>query len=306
MLPADASSLVSLALRHAPQPGFGPSRYAPLWIVRADQTLPRIPSVHRPSLCFIVQGAKIVAVGDEVFRYSRGEYLYSSVDLPITGEVVEATSAKPYLCLALDVDPAVVFELSSTTASEAPARSTRASRAIFVGQSSDAMSSAFLRLLQCLDDDRDLRVLAPSIVREITYRLLEGPYADAVREIGLAGSQTQRIARVIARLKDDFVSPLAADDLARLAGMSTSSFYEHFKRVTTLSPLQYQKQLRLQEARRLLIAQDGDAAEIAYRVGYESPSQFSREYARSFGLPPIADVSRVLGEKPSPRARKRA
>jgi AraC-like DNA-binding protein len=239
-----------------------------------------------------VQGAKEVTVGSSVFSYRSAEFLFCSVDLPVTGEIIEATPAKPYLCLALEIEANVVFELAS--AGCAPAASGDAKRAIFVGQSDAQMTGAFSRLLECLPRPLDAEVLAPSIIREITYRLLLGPYGDAVRDLGVAGSQTQRIARAIERIKRDYAQSLRVDELAQIAGMSPSSFHQNFKKVTTLSPLQYQKQLRLQEARRLLLAQTAGAGDVGFRVGYESASQFSREYARLFGLPPIQDIKRVM------------
>lgn len=154
------------------------------------------------------------------------------------------------------------------------------------------MGEAFERLVRCLPKRADVEVLAPSLLREITYRLLQGPYGHAVRELGVADSQTRRVARAIELLKQKFAEPLPTAELARTAGMSVSSFHAHFKRVSTMSPLQYQKQLRLHEARRLLHAGSPSAAEIAFRVGYESTSQFSREYARLFGLPPLRDARR--------------
>lgn len=155
------------------------------------------------------------------------------------------------------------------------------------------MGEAFERLVRCLPKRADVEVLAPSLLREITYRLLQGPYGHAVRELGVADSQTRRVARAIELLKQKFAEPLPTAELARTAGMSVSSFHAHFKRVSTMSPLQYQKQLRLHEARRLLHAGSPSAAEIAFRVGYESTSQFSREYRRHFGLPPGRDAARL-------------
>ncbi len=278
----------------ATRPGTWPTSIPALSILRADAVQPHVYSLHRPSCCFLLQGKKEVCVGSTLFQYRAGEFLFSSVDLPLTGAILEASSKRPYLCLVLAIDASSVFELSALVAPSAPTPSGSA-RAIFVGQRDAQMTDAFVRLARCLAAPTDAEVLAPGIIREITYRLLSGPYRDAVRDVGIAGSQTQRIARVIERLKRDYDKELTTAELAALAGMSVSSFHQHFKQVTTLSPLQYQKQLRLQEARRLLLAQDANAAEVGFRVGYESPSQFSREYARLFGAPPISDVKRVRG-----------
>ena len=286
------SELVSLALRYAGPTTTTQTSVPGFTILRSHATRARVPSVLRPSLCFIVQGAKEVTVGDSLFRYRMAEFLFASVDLPVTGEVVEATTSKPYLCLALEIDPSLVLELA--TAGCKPSAPGQAKPSIFVGKTDPLMTNAFLRLLQCLDNPMDARVLAPSIVREIIYRVLVGPYGDAVRDLGVATSQVRRIAKVIERLKRDFHRQLRTEDLARIAGMSPSSFHAHFRKVTTLSPLQYQKQLRLQEARRLLLTERAGAADVAFEVGYESASQFSREYATLFGLPPMQDVKRLL------------
>lgn len=287
------NELVELALRYAVRDGMQPTPLAALQIVRSDKLLPRVYSVHRPSLCFIAQGAKQVMLGGDVFRYATNEFLFSSVDLPITGEIMEASGKRPYLCLVLEIEPSLVFELVAATEGLEPRRPRLTHQAIFVGQSDPAMTDAMLRLLRSLRNPVDARILAPTTIREITYRVLRGPYGDVVRELGIADSQTQRIAKVIDRLKRDYAQPLRAAELAALAGMSVSSFHHHFKAVTTLSPLQYQKQLRLQEARRLLLGSALGAADVAYQVGYESPSQFSREYARCFGLPPASDAKRI-------------
>lgn len=291
--------LVESCLRSARQEGMRPTTVPALQIVRSDHVLPRVHSVQRPSLCFLVQGAKEVTVGGEVFRYTSTEFLFSSVDLPMTGEIVEASPRKPYLCLVLEIDPSLVFELASASGGLRPSHSGLAKKAIFVGASDPTMTDAFSRLLRCLPSPMDAQVLAPSVIREIVYRMLQGPYGNTVREIGIVDSQTQRIAKVIALLKRDYARTLRSEELAQTAGMSASSLHHHFKKITTLSPLQYQKQLRLQEARRLLLGDAASAADVAFRVGYESASQFSREYARLFGLPPRSDAKRLLTRPPA-------
>lgn len=278
-----------MAMRASSSAPVTPTAIPSLQVLRADHTRDRIHSVLKPSLCFLVQGAKEVTVGGDVLRYQAGEFLFSSVELPVTGEVVQAAPGRPYLCLALEIDPGVVFELASAAAGFFSSPSS-AERAIFVGQSDEMMTHAFLRLMSCLGNRMDVEVLAPIILREITFRLLMGPYGDTLRELVVVGSQTQRVAKAIDRLKHDFMRPLRVEELAQVAGMSASSFHQHFKKVTALSPLQYQKQLRLQEARRLLFGDAGGAGDVAFRVGYESPSQFSREYARFFGVSPSSDV----------------
>jgi AraC-like DNA-binding protein len=284
--------LIELGLHHAPAAGTSATAIPALQIVRVDRPHVPVHSLLRPALCFIAQGTKQVTVGAEILRYGSGEFLFTSVDLPVTGEVSEASARRPYLCLALEIDPGVVFELASAKAARWPAAPSAPRRAIFVGQGDELMTHAFLRLMLCLERPLDAEVLAPLVIREITFRLLLGPYGAAVRELVVVGSQTQRVAQAIDRLKRDYARPLRVEELARAAGMSPSSFHQHFKKVTALSPLQYQKQLRLQEARRLLLVDGGGAGDVGFRVGYESASQFSREYARFFGLPPASDVKR--------------
>jgi AraC-like DNA-binding protein len=287
------TDMAALSLRVARVPGISQTAIPALQIVRADQLLPRVHAVQRPSFCFIAQGAKEVTVGRTVYRYRSEEFLFSSVDLPMTGQIVEATKAKPYLCLVLEIDPGLVFELTSASAGLLPEYSSHSEPGIFIGKRDAQLTDACFRLLQCCSSPLNAKVLAPGVIREITFRLLLGAYGGSVRAAGLVGGQTQRIAKAIECLKRDYAQSLRVDQLARIAGMSVSSFHDHFKRVTTLSPLQFQKQLRLQEARRLLQGDGGSAAEVGFKVGYESPSQFSREYARFYGLPPLSDAKRI-------------
>ncbi|HSH93293.1 MAG: AraC family transcriptional regulator N-terminal domain-containing protein [Candidatus Methylacidiphilales bacterium] len=192
---------------------------------------------------------------------------------------------QPYLRLVVSIGPTLVYEVLQSMNVEAASQS---QQGFFVGRAEPTLTDAVARLARCLDSSGDSAVLAPGILREIVYRLLQGPFGAMVAELGVAGNRTQRISRAISHLKNRFAEPLRVEDIARLAGMSPSTFHEHFRKITTLSPLQYQKMLRLQEARRLLVG--NEAADIAFRVGYQSPSQFSREYARHFGHPPMADI----------------
>lgn len=286
--------LAEIAERHVGPTLINPTRIPQLAIYKSETRSDPVPAVHRPSLCFVAQGAKEMTLGGKVFRYSAGEYLVSTVDLPTTGEIMEASARRPYLCFAMIVEPGLVYDvLRDANQSLEVERSTRP--AMFVGKNDPPVSDAVLRLARCLDDASDCAVLAPGIMREIIYRLLQGKFGAMVREVGIVGSRTQRIAKSIEQLKNSFAEQLSIEELAKLAGMSPSSFHEHFKKVTTLSPLQYQKQLRLHEARRLLIAEGTSAADVGFRVGYQSPSQFSREYARFFGRPPLADARELRG-----------
>ncbi len=278
--------MIEIIKRHVRKDGFGPTAIASLEVVRSSAPSEPVPAVYRPSLCYVLQGTKEVSVSGRSFRYSTGQYLVSSVDLPLTGEIVEATPARPYLCLVVALSPALIYDVLQHTTRRLEAGSRPG---LYVGRADSALTDAMARLVRCLDSSDDGAVLVPGIMQEIVYRLLLGPFGAMIAEMGMAGSRTQRITRAIAHLKNKFAEPLRVTDLARLSGMSPSTFHEHFRRITTLSPLQYQKLLRLQEARRLLVADGAGAADIGFRVGYQSPSQFSREYSRHFGHSPSAD-----------------
>lgn len=266
---------------------------ADLKIIKTSRPNERIHSVYKPSLCVILQGEKDVSLADKTLTYAPGEYIVATVDLPVTGEVTIASPKKPYYCLMLEIDPVLVFEVlkGQPQAASAPSK-----RGIFVGQMEDNMVDAFLRLVKCLKAPQDIPVLTPLIIREIIYRLMNSKHGEAVKQLGIVGSQTQRIAKVIDVLKKNYAKPLHMEALAKEAGMSPASFHKYFKEITLMSPLQYQKQLRLQEARRLLMTGDRDAGSVSFEVGYESPSQFSREYSRMFGASPKADVKSMVSQ----------
>ncbi|WP_299453588.1 AraC family transcriptional regulator [uncultured Pigmentiphaga sp.] len=247
-----------------------------------------------PSLTIAAQGAKQVHLGDDVYEYDASHYLVSAFDLPVQARITQATPQSPYLCLALDLDALRISELVSEadlpTAPEAgPVRG------IAVGSVNTKVLEPALRLVRLLDEPRDLRVLGPLVEREMLYRLLTGELGPRLRRIVLPGGPAQQIARAIEWIKRHFASPLRIENLAQAVNMSPSSLHHHFKAVTAMSPLQYQKQVRLREARRLMLAEHLDAGAAAHRVGYESASQFSREYSRLFGLPPVRDIARLRG-----------
>lgn len=249
---------------------------------------------YKPVLCVIAQGTKQVMLADQVYRYDPARYLVSSVDLPIVGQVVEASPKRPYLCFALDLDPgeigALLIEAGLLASSGGDA-----DRALFFSRTSLPLIDAVLRLVRLLETPRDIPILAPLVVREILYRLLRSEQGGRLQRVAAAGNQAQRIAKAIGWLKRNYTQALRIEALARDVHMSPSALHHWFKAVTAMSPLQYQKQLRLQEARRLMLGELTDAATAAYRVGYESPSQFSREYSRLFGAPPSRDVARLRG-----------
>jgi AraC-like DNA-binding protein len=258
-----------------------------LKIIKTSVANEKIHVVYKPSLCVILQGEKDVSLADETLTYAPGEYIVVTVDLPVTGEVTEASPKKPYYCLMLELDPVMVFDILKE---QVQSKIIPTKRGIFVGKIEESMTDAFIRLLKCLKNPKDVPVLSPMIIREIVYRLLDSKHGEAVKQLGIVGSQTQRIAKVIDSIKNGYAHSLKMENLAKEAGMSLASFHKYFKEITAMSPLQFQKQLRLQEARRLLMTGDLDAGSVSYEVGYESPSQFSREYTRMFGLPPKSDM----------------
>jgi AraC-like DNA-binding protein len=250
--------------------------------------------VYEPSLCVVAQGAKEVLLVDEKYRLDPAQSLLVSVDLPVAARVVEASHGRPYLAIRISLDPAVVGELLADGTAAPPLGPP--ARGLAVTSVEPPLLDAVCRLVTLLDSSRDIGPLAPLVLREITYRVLTGPQGSRLRQIASAGAPAQRIAKAIRWLKDHFADPLRIQSLAKHVRMSPSAFHLHFKGVTAMSPLQYQKRLRLQEARRLMLGDGLDAAEAAFRVGYESPSQFSREYRRMFGAPPRQDVVAVRVE----------
>lgn len=248
--------------------------------------------MYEPSICLVVQGTKRVMLGEDTYVYDAEHYLITSVHLPTIVQVMEASPDKPYLGLSLKFDLREVSQLMVDSSLPQP-RTQQSSRGMATGKVTQPLLNAFIRLIELLDDKEDIPILTQVIQREIIYRLLVGEQGARLRQIASAGSQSQQIARAIEWLKNNFTQPLSVDDLAEKASMSNSTFHHHFRSMTALSPLQYQKQLRLQEARRLMLAERMDAANAAFQVGYESPSQFSREYNRHFGAPPLRDISRL-------------
>lgn len=248
--------------------------------------------LQEPSLCLIVQGAKQAMLGEEIYEYDASRYLVASVDLPITGRVTVASAETPYLCFVLRLSPADIATLVSQ-AETASAPLPPPSRGISVSQCDYELLDAALRLTRLLQMPQDIALLAPLVIREILYRLLRSGQGGMLRHISIADSQGHRVAKAIGWLRHNYHLPLRIEHIAREVHMSTSALHHHFKAVTAMSPLQYQKQLRLQEARRLMLSEVLDAATASHRVGYESPSQFSREYSRMFGAPPLRDVERL-------------
>ena len=249
--------------------------------------------LQTPALSLIAQGSKRVMLGDELHAYDPMHYLVSSVDLPVMGHVRIASERLPYLGMRLALGADEIGELIRDENLPAKAGATQ-SRGMYVNRIALPVLEPVLRLLRLVDTPDDVPIVAPLVKREIVYRLLVNGEGVRLRQIALQDSHTQRIARAIATLRERFTQPLRIEELARGVHMSASSFHHHFKAVTAMSPLQYQKQLRLQEARRLMLSSGLDASTAAHSVGYESPSQFAREYGRMFGTPPARDRRRWL------------
>jgi AraC-like DNA-binding protein len=239
----------------------------------------------------IAQGSKEVFLGDDRYQYDPMHYLLATAELPVVSQIIEASPERPYLGLRIDLDPTLVGSVMVEAGHVSP-RSYAAVRAIDVSSLDASLLDAAVRLVRLLDTTAQASFLLPLITREIVYRLLMGEQGDRLRHIALQGDHTHRIARAIQWLRKEFDQPLRIEDLARELGMSVSSFHHHFKAVTALSPLQFQKQIRLQEARQLMLSEGLDAASAGYRVGYNDASHFSREYKRLFGLPPLRDAER--------------
>ena len=254
-------------------------------------------SVSTPMLAIVVQGKKGAALGEEIYRYGEAQYLVVSVDQPISGFIIEATPDRPFLGFKMDLDPRELCEIIAVHPTAIAGKKETSVRGFFVSTADISLLDCALRLIRLLDTPQDIPILAPMMIREISYRLLIGEQSEAVRQIATSGSNMQRIAAVIQTIKVDFTKPMRVAALAEQASMSPSSFHHHFKQVTSMSPLQYQKQLRLLEARRLMLAENYNAITAADQVGYESPSQFSREYAQLFGAPPIQDIERLLATR---------
>jgi AraC-like DNA-binding protein len=248
--------------------------------------------MYEPSVCVVAQGTKRVLLGDDTYLYDERHFLITSVDLPTVVQVTKASRERPCLSLILKLDQREISQLMVDSAlSPPPAK--QSNRGMAVSEVTVSLLSAFQRLVDLLDEPNDIPILAPVIQREISYRLLVGDQGVHLRQMASAGSQGHQIARAINWLKDNFTRPLHVEDLATYVHMSTSTFHHHFRAVTAMSPLQYQKWLRLNEARRLMLAERLDVANASFRVGYESPSQFSREYRRVFGDSPLRDISNL-------------
>lgn len=287
------SELRTLVARHSPE-GVHATAIPGVLVSRVSRPGPPEESTTGTVLAIIVQGGKRLAVGDRVYEYGEGQYLVASVDIPVSGQFTEATADHPALGFALTLNPSVVADLLlAPTALDRATRAAAPAPGVVVGDAGPDLLDAATRMLRLLDRPADAPILAPLIEREIHWLLMTGDQGAAVRQLGLADSGVSRVRHAARWIRDRYAETIRIDELAGLARMSTSAFHRHFQAVTALSPIQFQKQIRLQEARMRLLADPHDVAGVAYAVGYESPSQFSREYRRQFGAPPGQDAARL-------------
>ena len=255
-------------------------------------------SLTEPLLVVMAQGGKHLMLGDQMYEYREGDCLVITASLPVTGHWIDTDGSARALGMGLVLRPAAIAELVLQAPARRWSRGTSGTPAIATGAAEPEVLDAVARMLRLLGRPADAPVLAPLIEQEILWRVLSGPLGDALRQIGLADSDLSHVSRAIAWIRDNFAEPMRIDDLARLSGMSASAFHRHFRAVTAMSPLQFQKRIRLQHARSLMVAHPGDIAGVGHLVGYDSPSQFNREYRRLFGAPPGLDAERLRAEMP--------
>lgn len=272
--------------------GFHQTAIPALTLIRASSTTEPLLSLYEPSLIMIAQGSKIVMLANESYYYDEATYLVASVHLPITGQIVQASPENPYLCAQLSFTTEQMIESFKQT-SEMILHKSETERGMAVSQTNAPLLDAVIRLVSLLETPEHIAALSPLIIREIIYRLMQDEQGRHMRQFAIMGSHAHSIASVIGHIQSHYANRFTIQELANLANMSVSALHHHFKKVTAMSPLQYQKLIRLREARRLLISQRIDAAEAAFQVGYESATQFSREYTRMFGLPPMRDMKQL-------------
>jgi AraC-like DNA-binding protein len=261
---------------------------------RSSSPTEQVHSVYQPAFCFVAQGSKRVLLGEELFRYDPGHYLIFTVDLPLIFQVEEASKERPYLGFRLNLDPSLVASVMLESGSEIK-KGDASVKALDVTPTDADMLDAVVRLIRLLGAPSERKVLAPLIMREIVYRLLVGGQGARLSHLLASRGDARRISKAIGHLREHFDEPLKIENIAHELGMSVSGFHHRFKSVTAMSPLQFQKQMRLQEARRLMLGEDLDAASAGFRVGYEDPSHFSREYKKLFGAPPQRDIAQLRG-----------
>lgn len=294
--PADALREINDAIaRSTESDGLTPTAVDHLFFARQSQPSLPLHTATWPCFALVTQGSKRLTLGDEVFHYGAGDCLLVTMDLPVVSWIVEATPERPKLALAMAIDNARLQEVLSRVHLPPEALRGDSPCGVAVHRAPAELLDAMLRLVRLLERPQDVSALAPLIEQEVLYRLLTGPHGPTLLRIASANSPSNKIARAVAWLREHYAQPLRIESLAQRVGMSSSSLHHHFQLATAMTPLQYQKKLRLQEARRLLLVERLDVGSAGYRVGYQSPSQFSREYSRQFGLSPLRDVESARG-----------
>jgi AraC-like DNA-binding protein len=291
-LQAGQQELVARIGRALPEDGLI-EPLAGVHLARVSKTLAPLHSVYEPCFCVIAQGSKEVLLGDSRYQYDPWRYLLVTLDLPLVSQVMEATRERPYLSFRLNLDPQLVSSVMAEAGYTVSPRSAAVARAIDVSRLDADLLDAVVRLIRLVDTPAEAPILMPMIVREIVYRLLRSEQGSRLHHLAVMAGSDAAIARAVQRIRQEFDQPLRVEQLAGELGMSVSSFHHHFKAVTAISPMQFQKLLRLQEARRLMLSENSGATNAAYRVGYRDPAHFSREYKSVFGIPPMRDVQQL-------------
>jgi AraC-like DNA-binding protein len=286
---SDLKELAATIARYAEKDGVHETAVPRLSIVRFSKPSEPVHGVHKAAICLVAQGRKQLIVGNEVFHYEPSQQLLVSVDLPLIGQVIEASEDEPYLSMKLELD----FNICTETLLKMPPAPAETDFGLAISKTSPELFDAMVRLLKLHETPEDVAELAPLIEREILYRLLKSEQAGFIRRMFEPQHRHRHVGRAISWIQENYTRAFAIEEVAALSGMSPSSLHQHFRDATAMSPLQYQKQLRLQEARRLILTRSLDAATAGHSVGYESPSQFSREYKRLFGAPPQRDIERL-------------
>jgi AraC-like DNA-binding protein len=284
------NELRGLVLRHA-RGRRSESGIPRIMMMRGDSPTGLISGLYEPMICVVLQGVKCIMIGDQVLHYDMASYFVSSIDVPVVGKIGECSQEHPCLSIVLKFDPAVISDVLISM-QEAPDL-LEPEAAFGISAVTPDLIHAWLRMMRLMETPADIPVLAPLIEREIIYRLLLGPKGGLLRQIATAGSRLSQIRRAVVWIREHLAEPFEVETLAQTAGMSASAFHRHFKAVTAMSPVQYQKRLRLHEARLRLMSEPNDVAHVAFSVGYESATQFNREYARLFGNPPARDAARL-------------
>nr|WP_245946668.1 AraC family transcriptional regulator [Paenibacillus cellulosilyticus] len=285
--------------RHAPMTGTHQTLVPSLTLMHATQLTEPLESVYKPSICVVAQGAKMSILADESYRYDPSTYFINSVELPVISKVIEASPEIPYLSLKLSFEIDVILDIVQAM-DQPTSPPSHPTRGITLNRMSLDLLEAIVRLVHLLDKPADIPILSPLIIREILYRVLQSEQGASIQQFAVLGSQAHNIAQVIRHIVQRYDQPLEIEQLAKSINMSTSAFHKHFKRVTAMSPLQYLKTIRLQNARNLMLSESLHASDAAFRVGYESPSQFSREYARMYGRPPMLDIQELRSSVSGP------